>query len=263
MLIKIPAPFKNRVNLGRIYYWNPWVGCTKISEACEHCYYCPTFNNISVGGFHSELPSDLPLGTVIGTAFKSDFFIEQADAYRIEAWKTIKAHPEYIFLICTKRVSRILKCLPEDWGTGYDNVVLMVTAENQKRADERLPLFAEIPCRHKWIAASPLLEPLNLEQYLTKDIEHVEVCGEYAISLQDRQHVRPLNYDWVVALADQCRKTNIRFSFMAVGSKFIMNNEVITDQGTACYCSKLADSLELDIDIPITFNLNNKEFILK
>ena len=252
-------PFTNRVNLGNVVFWDPWVGCVKVSEACKYCFFCPKFEALRFKQFNWELAEDLPLGTIISTAFRSDFFIDLADSYRPSVWNIIKEHPNYIFLICTKRVERILECLPADWGAGYDNVVIMVTVENQKRADERLPIFSQIPCKHKWIAAMPLLESINIEQYLTADIEHVEVGGERA----PFGKARPLNYDWVVALAQQCNRTNTRMSFMAVGSRFEMNNELFTHCGSACYHSPKADSLELDVVVPLKFNLNNKEFIIK
>ena len=45
------------------------------------------------------------------------------------------------FFILTKRAERLKECLPDNWGDGYENVILNVTCENQKRADERIPLF--------------------------------------------------------------------------------------------------------------------------
>ncbi len=251
--------FTNRVNLGKMIFWDPWIGCTKISEACEHCFYCPKFNGFSVGGTRKDIPEGLSRGTIILTAFRSDFFIDFADAYRDAAWKAIKEHPEYIFVICTKRVQRIEACLPEDWKDGYDNVVIAVTAENQRRVDERLPIFLKIPCKHKWIAAMPLLEPIDVEAYLEQGIEHVEVGGESAPA----QQVRQLNYDWVVNLADQCQRTNTRMSFMTVGNLFVMNDEIFTHCDSACYHSRKADSLKLDVPIPLNFMLAGKEFIIK
>lgn len=251
--------FTNRVNLGEMGFWDPWIGCTKISEACDHCYYCPKFDRFSVFPYRHNVPEDLPYGTVIVTAFKTDFFIEYGDIHRERCWEEIRNHPQYIFLICTKRVSRIVECLPADWSDGYDNVVIMVTTENQKRVEERIPEFLKIPCKHRWIAAMPLLEPINIKKYLIQGIEHVEVGGERA----SNGLARPLSYDWVVNLAEQCSQTNTRMSFMAVGSKFIMDDEVYTNCGSACYHSRKADSLELDVAIPLTFKLCGEDFILK
>jgi protein gp37 len=109
----------------------------------------------------------------------TDLFLENADHLRSNVWQTIKAHPEIIFEIITKRVERIEACLPEDWGDGYENVIFCVSVENQRRADERIPLLQKIPAKHKWITCSPLLEEINIQKYLDEGfIEHVECCGE-------------------------------------------------------------------------------------
>ena len=52
-----------------------------------------------------------------------------------------------------------------DWGDGYDNVVVCCTVENQKRADYRLGIFEKLPIKHKCITAQPLLEKIDLERY--------------------------------------------------------------------------------------------------
>lgn len=63
--------------------------------------------------------------------------------------------------IVTKRPERILQCLPEDWGDGYENVTICCTLENQRRTDERLPIFRDLPIRHKAIICEPLLEAIH------------------------------------------------------------------------------------------------------
>jgi len=79
-------------------------------------------------------------GEMISVCMTSDFFLEEADGWREEAWDIIHKRSDVIFLLLTKRPERIPKNLPETWGTGWDNVFLNVTCENQIRADERVPL---------------------------------------------------------------------------------------------------------------------------
>ncbi len=38
-----------------------------------------------------------------------------------------------ILLFLTKRIDRFMKCIPDDWKNGYDNVVICCTIENQKK----------------------------------------------------------------------------------------------------------------------------------
>ena len=83
-----------------------------------------------------------------------------------------------------------MKCIPNDWNDGYDNVVVCCTIENQKNADYKLSIFKELPIKHKCITVQPLLEKIDIEAYLD-NIELVVGGGE------SDTYARPLNFDWV------------------------------------------------------------------
>ena len=100
---------------------------------------------------------------LIFTCSMSDFFIEDADQWRPEAWEIIKDTPQHTWLILTKRPERIKDCLPPDWGDGYPNVWLGVSVENNKNL-HRLSTLAEIPCKLRFISAEPLLETIEFTQ---------------------------------------------------------------------------------------------------
>lgn len=53
------------------------------------------------------------------------------------------------FLFLTKRIERFIDCVPLDWGDGWENVIVGCTVENQRRADERLEIFSQLPIKHK------------------------------------------------------------------------------------------------------------------
>ena len=57
----------------------------------------------------------------------------------------IRCRRDVHFWIQTKRAERMADHMPEDWGDGWENVTLCVTTENQKRAEERLPLLLAVP----------------------------------------------------------------------------------------------------------------------
>lgn len=78
----------------------------------------------------------------------------------------MRQRPDIIFRLLTKRAARIKECLPKDWGNGYENVLLQVTTENQKRADERLSILQDIPARHKGFMAAPFIGEVDAEKYL-------------------------------------------------------------------------------------------------
>jgi len=91
----------------------------------------------------------IPSGTMLHVCMTSDFFLEEADVWRDEIWDMIRIRSDVSFWIQTKRAGRIQQCLPFDWNDGWENVILCVTTENQKRADERLPILLDIPAKHK------------------------------------------------------------------------------------------------------------------
>lgn len=233
--------------------WNPWCGCKKLSEGCDNCYVLP--HNVFRGEYYPFHHEEALPGTFITVSLRSDFFLKAADSFRDYVWQTIKAHPDLIFLIITKRVSRIQKCLPADWNAGYDNVVLCATVENQKRADERLSVFLDVPAKHKWVTCSPLLEKIDLTCYLSKhQIELVETTGERDC----KKKARPTKYEWSKSLSDQCKQYDTRFSQLYLGHNFIMPDGTVKRDWTSWYGSKAADDLDLSYYKPITFQLQDK-----
>lgn len=235
--------------------WYPWNGCTKISEACENCYINPDkrpFKDL----YHSFNHRDAKPGTFISVCLMSDFFLENADHLRPSAWLEIKNHPNLLFLIITKRIDRFYTALPSDWGEGYDNVVICVTAENQKRADERIPVLLSLPAKHKWVTCSPLLEPINLAPYLkTGKIEHVEVTGERDCIISRATSLRPTKYEWAEDICNQCKENDVRFSLLYLGHNFVMPDGTILKEWAPWYRQEVADSLGLFHYKPITFHL--------
>jgi protein gp37 len=104
----------------------------------------------------------IPPGETVYTCFTSDFFLEEADPWREEAWRMMAVRTDLSFFIITKRIERLEAHLPPDWGAGYPHVSLGCTVENQDRADYRLPIFLAAPIAHRYIISEPLLESIDL-----------------------------------------------------------------------------------------------------
>lgn len=214
--------------------WNPWHGCHKISAGCQNCYVYRTDSkyekdsSIVTKNNDFDLPLKkkrngeykIPSGEIVYTCFTSDFFVQDADEWRIEAWKIIKQRSDLYFLIITKRIDRFNVNLPNDWNDGYDNVHICSTVENQDRADYRLPIFLKLPIKHKSIICEPLLEKIDLSKYLTKDIYQVVAGGESG------NEARVCNYDWIVDIRKQCMEHQINFWFKQTGAKFIKDSKL-------------------------------------
>ena len=214
--------------------WNPWHGCIKKSEGCQNCYmmYLDKIHQNEKMGIYKTLMLDHPLkknrdgsykiksGEMIRVCMTSDFFLEEADLWRGEAWKVIQKRSDVIFYILTKRPERIESNLPDDWGDGYENVFLNVTCENQARLEERLPIFSKIKAKVKGIMIAPILGPIDLKPFLNlSDIKQV-VCGG-----ENYNGNRPCNFDWVRKISQDCKDANVNFCFIETGTNFIKDGK--------------------------------------
>ncbi|MDD3919693.1 MAG: DUF5131 family protein [Eubacteriales bacterium] len=215
---------------------SPWRGCRRHSEGCKYCYIhkgdakrgVDTAAIVKTDGFDAPVRTlkngayKMKPGQTVYLCFSADFLIEDADPWRGECWEMIKARPDLHFVFLTKRIERFADCMPADWGEGYDNVTVGCSVENQARADERLAIFKTLPIRHKNIILQPLLEDVNIEPYLSNDIELVVVGGE-----SDRD-ARPLNYDWVLHVRQQCIARGVPFQFRQCGTHFVKDGRLYT-----------------------------------
>ncbi|NLO86537.1 MAG: DUF5131 family protein [Clostridiales bacterium] len=215
--------------------WSPWRGCHKHSEGCKYCYIhkgdikreVDTNQIVKLEKFDAPVAKNkkgeykIKSGQMVYVCFSTDFLIEEADPWRGECWEMIKERSDLTFLFLTKRIERFMDCIPSDWGDGYDNVIVGCTIENQDRADFRLSIFDKLPIKHKNIICQPLIEKINILSHLD-GVELVVVGGE------SDKNARPLDYEWVLDIREQCIAKNVRFEFRQCGTYFIKDGETYT-----------------------------------
>lgn len=214
--------------------WNPWHGCFKCSEGCEHCYmyFLDKQRGYDTSVIYKTKGFDYPLqkkkgggykiqsGELIRVCMSSDFFLEEADPWREEAWDMIRERSDVKFFLLTKRPQRVMDCLPVDWGEGWENVMFNVTCENQRRADERIPILMELPFKHKGVMCAPFIGEVSIEQYLAGgQIEQV-ICGG-----ENYDGARPCNFDWVKKLRTECEAADVTFCFIETGTTFLKDGK--------------------------------------
>lgn len=208
--------------------WNCWHGCKRLSAGCLHCYVYRQDEQFgtAVGSdvVRKTAAFDLPVrrnrrgewkvpaGSVFYTCFTSDFFLEEADAWRAEAWDMIRRRRDCRFMFFTKRISRFWQCVPEDWGDGWEHVAIGCSVENEEMARVRLPIFLEVPVKHRYIVAAPMLGRMGIGEFLDGRIEEVSVGGESGYN------ARVLDYEWVLDLRRQCVERGVPFRFHQTGA---------------------------------------------
>lgn len=244
--------------------WNPITGCSKISEGCQKCYAerfakrlkgrygYPKDDPFKPGVCHPNQLSKPILWKKPRRIFvcsMGDLFhnkVEIANRCRV---LTIAEHhaPQHTYLFLTKRpeiMAEVMKFyfnnrpIPKNWWLG-------VTAENQKRADERIPILLQIPAAIRFVSIEPMLGPVDIEFFkcpscgkifnwnLSKKTTRLQCdCGtsdnyyeidkimpEWVICGGEKgPGARHMHRKWAYDLRDQCDGANIPFFFKNWGS---------------------------------------------
>ncbi len=221
--------------------WNPWMGCTKVSEGCKNCYMFrdqkrfgndPTVIRKSKTRFNAPLSWQKPMKIFVCSW--SDFFHEDVPAeWREEAWNIMLKAKQHTYLILTKRAENFSKFMPVWWGDyPWEHIWLGISAENQERADERIPQLLSIPAVVRFVSAEPLLGPINFRQdwqdyfagwtteseydsrydasspiqVQTERIDWVITGGE-----SDFKEPRLCDLDWIRSIRDECKSAGVKF----------------------------------------------------
>lgn len=207
--------------------WNLVHGCHRKSEGCKHCYVFTRDEQHGVdanivrktSAFYLPMRRDrrgdwkIPAGSMVMTCFSSDFFIEEIDAWREEAWRMMRERKDLEFYMVTKRPERIAESLPRFWAELKARVYICCTMENQRRVDERLPVFQALPLVHREIIVEPMLEMVDFHGSLS-GIDRIIVGGESG------RNARPCYYEWVLDVRRQCEEAGVGFHFMQTGGNF-------------------------------------------
>jgi len=222
--------------------WNPVTGCTPVSEGCENCYAKRMANRLRGRfgypvddpfriAFHPDR-LDQPLRRRkhrrIFVCSMSDLFHENVPLdYQMRIFERMSRAKQHIFIVLTKRPQNMLQfardCGLIPWpftppppmmatpsGVIWpENVWPGASVENQKRADERIPILLQIPAAVRFVSIEPMLGPLEISAF--PGLDWVIVGGETGPG------ARPMHPDWVRSVRDQCQEAEVPFFFKQWG----------------------------------------------
>lgn len=106
-----------------------------------------------------------------------------------------------------------------------ENVWLGVSVEDQKRADERIPLLLQTPAAVRWISAEPLLGPVDISPWLAMRTEIGGIQDErerldwVVVGGESGPGARPFDIAWARSLRDQCRAAGVPFFLKQIGTE--------------------------------------------
>jgi protein gp37 len=232
--------------------FNPWIGCSRVSPGCDHCYaeamssrsfkveWGPgqprrrtspanwseplKWNDLAEGAF--ERPR-------VFCSSLADVFDNEVDAsWLFDLITLIVKTPNLDWLLLTKRIgnfrSRLTAatqsahCDPLDiadridaWITDqrtFHNIWLGATVVNQIEADRDIPKLIEAPANVRFLSIEPMLGPISLDAFLL-ELDWTIVGGESG------PFARPMDLVWARDVRDQSAAANRPFFYKQSGGR--------------------------------------------
>lgn len=236
--------------------WNPWIGCTKVSAACDSCYAERWGKRFGVEwGNHPRRRTSAanwrePLKwnrkaqesgkrLRVFCASLADWLDNKVDqTWRSDLGDLIAATPHLDWLLLTKRPQNYEKLAPWPVDDPPPNIWFGATTGNQDEADRNIPEILRWPAAVHFISAEPLLAPVDPTRIKQQDREKNALTGDFWIpgcgsessrtipgprldwvicGGESGPDARPMHPDWARSLRDQCAAAQVPFFFKQHG----------------------------------------------
>ncbi|WP_374631790.1 DUF5131 family protein [Ferrovibrio sp.] len=203
--------------------WNPWWGCTKVGPGCDNCYAEAFTRRLRMDVFglgkprrtfgdkhwhqpprwNAEAEREGHHALVFGDSMCDVFDKEAPAGLRGDLWQLVKATPHLIWIFATKRIGNAAKYLPADWGTGYANVVLLISSTGHEEYCRDMPVLRNTPARWRGVSAEPLLGPIYP---FSQDLAWIDwfILGGESGSDGSIRPVSPMHPHWARIIVSAC-----------------------------------------------------------
>lgn len=215
--------------------FNPWWGCARVSPACRFCYADRDARRYGMELWRRHGPRRMlsdanwakPLKwnrdaeragvpAKVFCASMADVFEDhpQVAEPRKRLWDLIERTPWLRWQLLTKRPENVAAMAP--WGDSWPGHVWLGTSvENQRYADERIPVLLQHPAAELFLSCEPMVGPVDLSSYIARSdgpsVSWVISGGESG------PKARVMHPDWPRSLRDQCVAARVPFLFKQWG----------------------------------------------
>ncbi len=212
--------------------FNPWIGCTKVSPACDNCYaealMDARYGRVSWGPGQERsrtAPSTwrqprkwnkqaATLGTrpFVFCASLADVFDNEVDPlWRRELFALIEATPYLVWLLLTKRIGNVMKMTG---GVLPINAAIGATMANQEEYDRDRMKLAQVKAEARPLFTFGSFEPLLGPIILDKNAPDWIIVGG-----ESGANARPMSLDWARRIKAQSDELGRVFNFKQVGGR--------------------------------------------
>ncbi|MFM0265496.1 phage Gp37/Gp68 family protein [Paraburkholderia sediminicola] len=230
--------------------FNPWIGCTRVSPACDHCYAAVSTPSramaISWGageprhrtadgtwnqpktwnGRHDAFYALHGRRQRVFCASLADVFDNEVDPdWRRDLFRLIDATPNLDWLLLTKRIGNVRAMCDDEFMSRIiaTRVWLGATVVNQAEADRDIPKLLYTRAHKHFLSMEPLLGPVDIRPHLPGSLasyidgDVYPVLDWVIVGGESGRFARPMHPEWVRSLRNQCAGAGVPFLFKQWG----------------------------------------------
>lgn len=238
--------------------WNPWIGCTKVSPGCDHCYASVSTPARTMGiewgpgkprrrtsaanwrqplRWNAQAAKTGERWLVFCSSLADVFDNEVPLDWRLDLFALIQCTPHLMWLLLTKRIGNVKGMVSDLWWRLNPHVSLGATIVNQAEADRDIPKLRAVPAARRFISYEPALGPIEFSN-VTKHADGVQQLGKPALdgihwliiggeSNQPGMRARPFDVEWARDTVRQCKAAGVPVFFKQGGSHAILDGKRI------------------------------------
>lgn len=232
--------------------FNPWIGCTKVSDGCKYCYaetlmdkrygkvkWGPQGARVrtSAANWRKPLKWDREAKEAgkrarVFCASLADVFEDKPDQPEMDEWRgdlfdLINRTPHLDWLLLTKRPENVRKAWHWELMGYPPNVWIGTSVENQEQADKRIPALLTIPAAVRFLSMEPLLGAVSVEiidgvfydggmPFPWQRLENPGI-NWVIVGGESGPNARPMHPDWARRIQVECQRAGVPFFFKQWG----------------------------------------------
>lgn len=223
--------------------FNSWVGCTKVSPACDNCYaeswakragtpelWTGERRRTTVANWklpkkwndnHNQYFIEHGRRQRVFCASLADIFDNQVpEEWRTDFWQLVRDTPNLDWLILTKRPQNIENMIPDFWNDISNHIWLGCTVENQRESDNRIRFLLRTSAAIHFLSMEPLFSNVDLSSvgtFLWSGKTFIHRIGWIITGGESGPNARPSHPDWFRSIRDQCQEAGVPFHFKQWG----------------------------------------------
>lgn len=222
--------------------FNPWIGCSRVSPGCVHCYaeelmanrykrveWGPQGTRMKTSEAYWKQPlqwnkeakeTGLPHLVFCGSLCDwLEIHPQISRIWQLQLFDLIENTPYLTWLLLTKRPENWQDVAPVKWYQegAPDNVWFGISVEDQKRAGERLTYLKRIPAFTKFVSYEPAIETVDWTGY--EFIDWLIVGGESG------NEARPFELEWAFDAVRWSYDNSVKPFVKQLGSNALFQGE--------------------------------------